>query len=279
MKYCEDYAALLDAFVDGECTEREAARVRAHLTECPGCRAYVADAFAIRDAFPTVEETAVPEGLADAVCAAVRAQAAPQRKKRPWIRTAVSLAACCAIVAAAGWWLPGMMGGSAESTAAPAEAPAAACGAADSGEEARQKSTAERQTMAAAGPETGAEKNGSAGTDETDCAGIWDGGKAVMSAVPATNGYGGGAQASAETAQDQAGMYRKWAFLTAEEAGGALDGFTGEEMTDPATGQAFTRYELDEADFDAVIAELNAADRVTVDDTQAGSLCSILVTR
>ena len=60
MKYCEDFAALLDPFVDGELTPDEMARVQAHLDECPACRAYVDDVLAIRAAFPDVEDTELP---------------------------------------------------------------------------------------------------------------------------------------------------------------------------------------------------------------------------
>ena len=46
MKYCEEFAALLDPYVDGELPLEEAARVRAHLAVCGGCRAYVQAALA-----------------------------------------------------------------------------------------------------------------------------------------------------------------------------------------------------------------------------------------
>ena len=52
MKYCENFAALLDPFVDGELSPDEMARVQAHLDGCPACRAYVDDALAIRASFP-----------------------------------------------------------------------------------------------------------------------------------------------------------------------------------------------------------------------------------
>lgn len=99
MKYCENYAALLDPFVDGELSEAEAARVRAHLSQCEGCRAYVEAALMIRDGFPDAEEAEVPDGFADGVMAAIRANAAPRKKKTaPWTKVLLPLAACCAIV-------------------------------------------------------------------------------------------------------------------------------------------------------------------------------------
>ena len=41
MKLCEEYAALLDMYVDGFCTAEETVRVRVHLAECEACRMYV----------------------------------------------------------------------------------------------------------------------------------------------------------------------------------------------------------------------------------------------
>lgn len=103
MKYCEDCAALLDLYVDGELSPEDMDRVRSHLETCPGCRAYVDNALAIRAAFPDVEDTEVPTGFAESVMSAVQAAAqerpaAPQAKKRHWGRVLLPLAACCAIV-------------------------------------------------------------------------------------------------------------------------------------------------------------------------------------
>ena len=106
MRYCEEYAALLDLFADGELTGPEMERVRDHLETCPGCRAYVDDALAIRAGFPDVEETVVPEGFAEGVMARVREDAAKERKivelkrrgVRRWMGTAAALAACCTLV-------------------------------------------------------------------------------------------------------------------------------------------------------------------------------------
>lgn len=108
MKYCEDFVALLDPYVDEELTEEENARVRAHLAGCPACRSYVEGALAIRAAFPEVEETAVPEGFAAGVMCAVRdLENAEKPKTRPaerktayWKRILPPLAACFAIVLA-----------------------------------------------------------------------------------------------------------------------------------------------------------------------------------
>lgn len=104
MKYCEEYAALLDLFVDGELPASEMERVQAHLGTCPGCQSYVDDALAIRAEFPDVEDTIVPEGLSESVMERVRRDAEKKslelrrRSIRRWAGTFGALAACCALV-------------------------------------------------------------------------------------------------------------------------------------------------------------------------------------
>ena len=105
MRYCDDYAALLDLYIDGELSPEEMSRVQEHLDRCPGCRAYVDDALAIRAAFPDAEEVEVPEGFAEGVMARVqketvsRAEATPKKKQpTPWRKVLPTLAACCALV-------------------------------------------------------------------------------------------------------------------------------------------------------------------------------------
>ena len=107
MTYCEEFAALLDPYIDGDLSPAETARVREHLRTCDGCRAYVQAALAMRDAFPEAEDTPVPDGFAAGVMAAIRADAAPRKRRRPrWAKTLLPLAACCAIVVLAVSGLP-----------------------------------------------------------------------------------------------------------------------------------------------------------------------------
>ena len=127
MKYCEEYAALLDLFADGELPPEEMERVRAHLESCPGCRAYVDDALAIRAGFPDAEDTAVPEGFAQGVMDRIRASAARggktvelrRRAVRRWIGMAAALAACCALAISLRTAPGGAKGGAAMDASAP----------------------------------------------------------------------------------------------------------------------------------------------------------------
>ena len=101
MKICEEYAALLDMYADGFCTEEETAQVRRHLAECPACRAYVEEILLMRAAFPDVEETEVPDGFAEGVMAAIRAEATPRKKRAMvWKRALLPVAACLTLVVA-----------------------------------------------------------------------------------------------------------------------------------------------------------------------------------
>lgn len=117
MKLCDQYAALLDLYVDGELGPAQMLRVQDHLDTCPACRQYVDDALAIRAAFPDAEETEVPEGFHDAVMAAVAADAAKAKKphKKVW-KSLLPLAACFAVVLLVG--RGGAMGSKAESAPA-----------------------------------------------------------------------------------------------------------------------------------------------------------------
>lgn len=110
MNHCESYAALLDAFAEGDLFYEDMIQVQQHLLNCPDCQAYLDDLLAMRAVFPTVADTEVPDGFADRVMAAVAAtpraeipaetSAKPSRsaKKTPWLKVLAPLAACCAIV-------------------------------------------------------------------------------------------------------------------------------------------------------------------------------------
>ena len=237
MKYCENYAALLDPFVDGELSPDEMARVQAHLDVCPACRAYVDDALAIRAAFPDAEDTAVPDGFAENVMARIQAEAAPQaeaasqaeaapqkKTSRPWLKALASLAACCAIVLLAA----PMFSHSSKTEAAPAEAAAApaerAMGfalteeapAEESAEEARKDLASSRLYDAAPSPSAAADSGATAYCTEADTA--------------------------------------SWLTLTAEKAGSLLADFTPAEETETEL-----RYELTSGELETLLAALSEA--------------------
>lgn len=259
MKYCEEYAALLDLFVDGELSGPEMARVGDHLAACPGCRAYVDDALAIRAGFPDVEETAVPEGFAESVMERIREDAAKDQKivelkrrgVRRWLGTAAALAACCALVILVRTGSEGgaaaPAGGNAYDTASIMESGAEAApqaapefkeepveGAPE--EEARIALTAR---MKAAEPYYDEQASKSATTAGTDTA-------APAEAAPEAAMDDEQLLACPPAPENQAALY-----LTAEEAGDLLDGFAavwenGVEW----------RYELDAEEYRALLEAL-----------------------
>lgn len=222
MKYCEEYAALLDLFVDGELPAEEMKRVEDHLTECPGCRAYVDDALALRAAFPDAEDTVVPEGFAQGVMERVRAAAARERESaerkrrsfRRWMGTAAALAACCALVIL-------VRTGPAGDDAAPAGGDNAvlyqdhvAADAAESAEAVQRMAPEEPQAPADAPAEEAKKENRAADTGGIES---YSGDQAPASVAPAALAP----EAAQYQAAGEAALY-----LTEEEAGDLLDGFS-----------------------------------------------------
>ena len=104
MKYCEEYAALISALLDGDLDEREAARLHIHLFTCSGCRAYLADMQALRKGFPKLEDVEIPEGFTQAVMDRVHKAATappPMPKRKNRIRLIVrhrAALACCLMI-------------------------------------------------------------------------------------------------------------------------------------------------------------------------------------
>ena len=236
MKYCENFAALLDPFVDGELSPGEMARVQAHLDECPACRAYVDDALAIRAAFPDAEDTPVPDGFAESVMARIRAEAAsqaeaaPQKKtSRPWLKALASLAACCAIVLLAA----PMFSHSSKTEAAPAEAPAAAADTAASTERAMEFALTEEAPAGESAEES---------REDLASSKLYD-------AAPAPSAADSGATAYCTEADTTS-----WLTLTAEEAGSLLADVTPAEETETEL-----RYELTSGELENLLTALSEA--------------------
>lgn len=236
MKYCENFAALLDPFVDGELSPDEIARVQAHLDGCPACRAYADDALAIRASFPDAEDTPVPDGFAESVMARIRAEAAsqaeaaPQKKtSRPWLKALASLAACCAIVLLAA----PMFSHSSKTEAAPAEAPAAAADTAASTERAMEFALTE---------EAPAGESAEDSREDLASSKLYD-------AAPAPSAADSGATAYCTEADTTS-----WLTLTAEEAGSLLADVTPAEETETEL-----RYELTSGELETLLAALSEA--------------------
>ena len=243
MKYCENFAALLDPFVDGELSPDEMARVQAHLDGCPACRAYVDDALAIRASFPDAEDTPVPDGFAESVMARIRAEAAPQaeaasqaeavpQKKtfRPWLNALASLAACCAIVLLAA----PMFSHSSKTEAAPAEAPAAAADTAASTERAMEFALTEEAPAGESAEES---------REDLASSKLYD-------AAPSPSAAADSGATAYFTEADPA----SWLTLTAEEAGSLLADFTPAEETETEL-----RYELTSGELETLLAALSEA--------------------
>ena len=271
MRPCDEYAALLDDYVDGELTPAEADRVRDHLTVCPGCRAYVDDALAIRAAFPDAEDPEVPEGFAEGVSAAIRAGAAPRRTRRTrWFRTAAPLAACCALVILLSQ-LPGLRDGEgalarSEDAAAPEIASLEETEDSEAGEEAAVPHTyaAQREDRGAA---MTAEDSGDSAEERVpaeDEAAAYD--AAPAEALPESDGAGAGEAApksgdeprvNAALVSQEPETWFATLTLTVDQAGPALEALPPDTPVsqDPATGG--TVYWLTAEQFTALLEALD----------------------
>lgn len=121
MDACREYEGLISAFIDGEITEPERAKLMEHMAACPACQSYFDDQIAIHDALTGLEAQA-PADFSEQVMARVRAmpQERPQEEKKrivfPSWRRWAALAACCAL--AAGVWAfgPGKLRDTAETS-------------------------------------------------------------------------------------------------------------------------------------------------------------------
>ena len=258
MRYCEEFAALLDPYIDNELSPEETARVREHLRTCDGCRAYVQAALLMRDAFPEAEDAVVPEGFAEGVMAAIRADAAPRKRPRSrWQRTLLPLAACFAVVVLAVSTLP-RSGDTAvrddETTQAESQLPeSASVSAADSGAEdsAADAAQAEEDTAATNAPAT---DDASASETQPASSGVQEGAE-VPSADTRTTSL---PETSSSEATESAAAPAPYAVqtlpcltLTEQEAGTLLEHFT------PVSDEDGTLiYELTAAEYADLLEQL-----------------------
>lgn len=247
MRYCEEYAALLDLYVDGELAPGEMVRVQAHLDECLACQAYVDDALTIRAAFPDAEDTVVPDGFADGVMARIQADAASKKeKKTPWAKLLVSLAACCAIVLVQ--QNAGVFSNRAEKAAATADCAASESIAMDT----TTAETATESMVETAEPEE---------QQEYTCA---------TSAVVTDE-----APSQTEDLQAAAGAYASTVYLSADCVELLAD-YTPVEET-----AAELRYELTAEEYQRLLTQLEASDAVfsTEDSGTAAGLILVVVSK
>lgn len=110
MKCCEEYAAALSAFADGELNEPERGALLAHLEHCEGCREQLSELMVMQAMFEDLPELDAPQGFAESVLARVHEE--ERGKKRRHHALFRTLAACFALVlvtaAAMRFVLPGM---------------------------------------------------------------------------------------------------------------------------------------------------------------------------
>lgn len=268
MKCCEEYGALLDLYVDGELEPREALRVRDHLEQCPTCQSYVDDAFAIRAAFPDVEDTEVPDGFAESVCAVIQAaDTAPKRnRRRRWAKTLLPMAACCAIVVLLSR-LP-LLDGAAETSQA-AEDPASVERAEDIPE--AHTPVVESDTAPIAQPKSGEAPAAQGAISEADQA-------PGDSPAPI--------QAFSMPTADSADIWAEYdnvvfvytVFLTAEEAGSSLTDLEGKPYTSARSPElSGTGYAISAAEADAILTQLGRS--IPESNPEATTdLCCIVLT-
>lgn len=110
MKCCEQYAAALSAFADGELNGTEREELLTHIEQCEGCREYLSELMVMHAVFEEMPELDAPEGFAETVLARVHEdEQAKKRQRRVLPRV---LAACAVFVLIAGaamrFALPGM---------------------------------------------------------------------------------------------------------------------------------------------------------------------------
>ena len=117
---CEQMSLLLSAWLDGELSVREEEQMRAHLEQCPDCRALMEQLQTLHASFSDLEEIPAPDGFADRVMDRVARESKPRVVplfKRPQFRSLAALAACAVLCIGFGRI---SMGGSAKSEPAPA---------------------------------------------------------------------------------------------------------------------------------------------------------------
>lgn len=87
MKCCEQYAAALSAFVDGELSENEKEEVLSHVEHCQNCREYLSELMIVHTMFEEMPELDAPEGFSERVLERVHEEKRERsRHRRAWPR-------------------------------------------------------------------------------------------------------------------------------------------------------------------------------------------------
>lgn len=257
MNTCESYAALLDAFAEGDLFTEDMVRAQQHLLNCPDCQSYLDDLLTIQSAFPKVEDTVVPPDFSAKVMAAVAAtpqerpvavpqekltaKPVPAKRKTPWSRVLVPLAACCAIVIL----LQGRLFSMGGASQAPAAGESAMCDAAPM-EAKTEEAAAKMEAPTAAMPETEAY----AEPVETPA-------QAKQTTPTSNDAY---EYAAKESDIIEYSPYRIRIDVDAAYIGDALDGYTPViEADSPGTARTELHYELTMAQYEDLLHAL--ADR------------------
>lgn len=90
--HCEEALLLMSGYLDNENTQEEQAQLLEHLEHCETCR-QVLENFRLADEGLLSMTQELPDGLHDRIMDAVRADAAPKKKKSPWLGILASAAA------------------------------------------------------------------------------------------------------------------------------------------------------------------------------------------
>lgn len=279
MEHLDAFTALLDAYLDGELSSEESARVQEHLNTCADCRAYVEAWQALRPAFPTTEEVTIPDGFADGVMEIIRAGKAPQKRRTFRWKPLLAPVAACLLVAAAVQF-PGFRhhadlnetatasagSGTIDTFAASGMPDTAASDAAESAEAAAEDSDSQSLLASAsaapsdraAAPQLASEDAAPAGSSAEDAAPDEDAEAKSSAAVPFSAAVGSFAVDSVEpdaaetfdvSAMDADSWYDSGnvvfsatVFLTAEQAGTFLDGYDGKPYYEQSVSAASPDY-------------------------------------
>lgn len=295
MKYCEEYAALISAYLDHELPEEECIRLEAHLDQCPGCRNFLQQLQAIEAQFPTVDEVAVPEDFTDTVMATIRAQQSRRKARRKRLRTMVPLAAGLAFIILLG----GTQGLFASFTENAASGGAAASSSSQSYSLHCDASFEEGQSPEAAEMEdavpsdTAPESNASSKEIFSSAGGASEssGGQSSQQTSPSSERIDGNSSADTPTRSNDTSdsdispdiaalqnpdnsLYFTRIYLTEQQAGDVFANYTGESYNDGTlSGVAYT---LSKAEYDA-LSDL-MPELVPPEEAQSDAYALVIVT-